>query len=345
MAYEIGTADNHKDLLNRLRLFITDPTREITSGSGILELDPMPTGEWWATERWNTDFDGSGGYELIVNGPGSSGADEIFVGIQTYEDFGDDYYNWKMFGATGFVSGQTAQLQPGATQGCWPKMLMWNQPMDYWFIGNGRRFVVITKVSSVYEMMYLGFCLPYGLPTQFPYPLVIGGSFCYNNTPRYSDTSAYHRGFASPYGNSPGDVCSGSADVDTLHFATLKALSGTNWIKFNNRSSLTTFGNTNIVWPYVSSYYQYSGGDDPPYNMAANALRENLDGSYPVFPLVLIQSYPNNNIMGELQGCFFVPGFGGIAAEDTFTIGSDTYITFPIVPNANRTDFMCIKKD
>jgi len=46
-----------------------------------------------------------------------------------------------------------------------------------------------------------------------------------------------------------------------------------------------------------------------------------------------------------LQGVFAVPGFGGIAAEDTFTVNGITYIAFPIVPNADRSDWWALKKE
>ena len=41
--------------------------------------------------------------------------------------------------------------------------------MPYWFIANGRRFIVIVRVSSVYQSAYAGFILPYHLPNTF-YP-------------------------------------------------------------------------------------------------------------------------------------------------------------------------------
>ena len=309
--------------------------------------DIVQTGESsqaWTIDRWDTDFDGNGNYEIIAHGPGSSGADEIYTGIQTYFDAGDDYYNWKMFGMTGFAAGQIAELQPGCTQGNWPSMLLWNDPIDYWFLGNGRRIVVITKTSTSYDMMYLGFALPYGLPNQFPYPLVVGGSFCGSGLPHYSSVTTAHRGFANPFANA-AEICTADPNHAYLDGATLKVLQGTGWIKIFNVSTITSFQRTNVVWPYICSMEAYAGSDEMPYNIFMSALRENIDGSYPIFPLTVMIENPNNHIYGELQGCFAVPGFGGLAAEDTLTVNGDTYIAFPIVPNASRIDFMCIKKE
>jgi hypothetical protein len=339
MAYEIGTATNYKNLLERLQDFLNNPGRTISSGdTSISELDPMPSGEFWQINRWNTDFDGNGNYEMMLQGPGSSGQDEIHIGVQTLFDVGADEYNWKMFGMTGYISGQDAENQPGCTQGCWPKLLLWNSSIDYWFFGNGRRFVVIAKVS----MLYLGFALPYGLPTQFPYPLVVGGSFSGSGTDRYSSIADPHRGFPNPYGEGEG-VCIANPNVDISDPSSLKVLQGTSWIKFRGRTNPTTYYSDNCIWPYNCS--SYSPSSVSPYNIFSTGLRENLDGSYPIFPLIIMINNPNNHIFGELQGCYAVPGFGGITAEDEFIINGDTYIAFPIVPNADRGDFMCIKKE
>jgi len=51
MAYEIGTADNYTDLLDRLIDFLSNPNRVADSGSDITELvaidDTVQSGEPW----------------------------------------------------------------------------------------------------------------------------------------------------------------------------------------------------------------------------------------------------------------------------------------------------------
>jgi hypothetical protein len=107
-----------------------------------------------------------------------------------------------------------------------------------------------------------------------------------------------------------------------------------------NIDSSSNVKRDNNIWPYVSSVVQLMRHD-----IFLNDLRENIDGSYPVFPCMIAIGNPNNHIMGELQGCFAINGFGGISAEDTFTIAGKTYIAFPTAPNADRTEWMCIKKE
>jgi len=353
MAYEIGTADGYTDLLDRLVLFLTDPTRTDTDDPDIDELvaidDNVGSGE--PSQAWtllssedNRDSSGSGELnDVYLMGPGLSGTDEIYVWLDTYSDEGDDYYNWRIAGMTGYAAGQDISLQPGVTQGRLPRMLMWQNPIPYWFLGNGRRFVVIAKISGVYEMCYGGFCLPYGLPTQFPYPLCIGGSACPSSTAachRYSSLENDHRGFVNPYGQ-VGTIVQGTFDT-TSYYATLKVLQGTSWIGMYGKSG-GSIQTTNIVWPYANSTYVTYNYDY--YFSFSRQMRENIDGSYPIFPTIIMIENPSNHILGELQGCFAVPGYGGISAEDTFDIDGDTYIAFPIIPNATAEDFMAIKKE
>ena len=95
---------------------------------------------------------------------------------------------------------------------------------------------------------------------------------------------------------------------------------------------------TNIVWPYTSNFNRGLA-----YDYWSEYLRENVDGTYPIFPTVIMCNSPNKHIFGEMQGVFAVNGFGGIAAEDTFAIGAGTYVAFPIYPNADANDFWALK--
>ncbi len=315
--------------------FVADDefTFSVADGLGATEL--------YTAERYDTDYDGLGGYELILNGPGTAGDDEIFTAIQTVESAGDDYYNWRLMGMTAY-SDVEMQYMPGITQGRLPRLLMWNQQIKYWLAANGRHYRMVAKISNIYEPMYMGFPLPYGLLTQFPYPLIVGGAACPSTTAaynRYSSTQADHRAFPNPYGGSanPGSIVQGTFDT-TGYYSTLKILAGTSWIEMKSKSGSTLY-TINVVWPYVSSVVGIYGK----LNMFTNYLRENLDGSRPLPPVIPMISSPSKNTVGELQGIFAVPGFGGVAAEDVITIDTDTYIVFPITPNADRSDFFAFK--
>ena len=292
-------------------------------------VDGLGATELYTATRWDADFDDDDGYELILCGPGTAGDDEIYSAIQTIKDTTNDWYNWRFAGMTGYTNTEL-QYMPGLTQGRMARMLMWNQKIPYWFVANGRRFIVVANISGSYECLYLGFALPYGLPTQFPYPFVVGGSASPATTAshnRYSSTETSHRGFPNPYGTA--GVCTYLTFDPSNDYGTLKVLQGTNWIRISKNVA------TNIVWPYTSAYYRN-------VDEFSTLLRENVDGSYPIWPTIIVINSPTKHIFGELDGVFALNGFGGVAAEDVFTIGADTYIAFPILPNASSSDYWAL---
>jgi len=166
MGYEIGTATDHYDLLAKFRTFV-----EVT----------LPVADQWVSLRVD---DTTADHESIWKLPGLSGAEEIFVGIKTYQDVANDYYNFAIMGATGYVSSNTFETQPGITRDGVP---LWNQSIPYWFIVNAQRAIIVAKIENVYVSFYIGKFLPYATPTQFPYPICVGGMLGSASNTRYSD--------------------------------------------------------------------------------------------------------------------------------------------------------------
>jgi hypothetical protein len=186
MAYETGTATDYRDLLRRLRAFVT--------GSAL-------GSQAWTQMRWT---ESATTQELILKGPGLAGADEIFVGIRSDQNAASDTYNWHIRGATGYLPLDAWADQPNAS----PErhMALWNQPMPYWFVADGRRIMVAARVSTRVMFIHLGFILPYATPGQYPYPLLIVGS---NQDARWSNVFS---NFA-PVIRSPGGAWSESATL------------------------------------------------------------------------------------------------------------------------------------
>lgn len=157
MAYETGTATDYRDLLRKLRTFLT----------GTL----TPASERWQELRW---VEQATTQELILEGPGLAGADAIHVGIRSDQNTALDTYNWHIQGATGYLPLDAWADQPNVS----PErhMALWNQPMPYWFAANGRRILVAARVSTRLMLIHLGLVLPYATPGQYPYPLMVMGS-------------------------------------------------------------------------------------------------------------------------------------------------------------------------
>lgn len=170
MSHEISFVDNaggtlaHYKMLERIKL--------LAEANG------------WVVLRYNTV---PADRELILKGPGYSGAEDIFVGVRTYQDAGANYYNLCAAAFTGYVPGNSFDGQPGAILSGVPAH---NTRIDYWLTINPQRIALAMKVGTpVYEHLYLGKMLPYARPTQFPYPIICGGMLSGAAATRFSDTS------------------------------------------------------------------------------------------------------------------------------------------------------------
>lgn len=324
-------------------LIVAGSTAFVATDSFTFDVaDGLGATQKYTVKSWNTDWDGNGNYELILMAPGTAGTDEIFTGIQTYHDTGDDYFNWRLQGYTGYSAGQSFNNHPGAMTDAPnynPKLLLWDTLLSYWLVASGRRFVLVVKVSTVYEAMYAGFILPYGLPNQIPYPLAIGGTCrAYDLTERrWSNTAVTHRAFVDPYSSSGAPQA----------YATLRLLHAGTWLHAGNWSSETSpiYSTCINVWPFIHSNYDAPGG--PILNDCNGKwyfLEPNIDGSYPLFPCVVNAAYPELNFHGELQGCFALPGHQ-LSAEDIVQAGGSDYIAFPNIWRTNTWQYWALKME
>ncbi|WP_396957958.1 hypothetical protein [Nitrosomonas sp.] len=264
---------------------------------------------------------------LSLKGPGG-GSDEIFVNLETDYSIPGDRYNWRLYGATGFIAGDVLDFsaQPGKSLPV--GLSLWNSSIPYWFIASGRRFIVIAKINTTYHALYAGFILPYATPGQYPYPLMIGGSNALRPGAsaewRWSSTNDSCRNFYDPGGVDAGHTSLTSVTTNYLRFA-----DGT-WYPFKNRytagSPEQAVANGRNVWPW---------GPSSDHATAYSAIVTAIDGTYVLFPCIMHVdgNNPSPNILGEIDGVFAVTGFAN-AAENTTTINGVTYL---IIPNVFRT--------
>lgn len=230
MAYQIGTADGHIDLMDKVRQFVTDP---VHMGD-----------QAWETMRW----DPAG--ELILKGPGLEGEDEIYVGMKELSNTASDYFNWQLAGFTAYVEGEEFTAQPGISSR--PQVGLWNNAIPYWLVANGQRIVLAARVSAVYQVAYLGFINRYATKEQYPYPLFVGGTM--NGTRRWSDTTINHH------------VCWWSSENSPTAY--LRTVNGT-WKRFGARTSSDNnwYTGSRCIWPYnayMENIRQCVGDDSYP---------------------------------------------------------------------------------
>jgi hypothetical protein len=265
------------------------------------------------TAPW-TSLRRTAGQEMIWQAPGNGGLDQIIVGASCFSNVSADYYNWRLGGFTGFNSANAFNQQPGylsiGQAQSSPSLCLWNQSTPYWFIANGRRAIVVAKVSTVYVAAYLGLLSSYMSPNSYPLPLVVGGSMAWQTEP--ASTSANWRWSYSgaELTNFPVPVATLAADYPSQ--LRLRLPSGV-WRGFDVNGTETVYGR---VWPYLSGFSSWT---------------TDLDGSYALLPVVLADGTPN--VYGELEGVAAVSGFGN-SAESTVAIGGVNWL---VVQNVSRT--------
>jgi hypothetical protein len=270
------------------------------------------------------------GSEMIWQAPGNGGLDAIIVGAKTFFNFSADYYNWRLGGFTAYNAALPFNQQAGyiggnAQVGPSPVLTLWDSTIPYWFIANGRRVIVVAKISTVYVAAYLGFMNSYMSPGAFPYPLVVGGNMSFlsgepgatSPTWRWSYTGGEMRNFAIPL--------AGTLSADWQSQLQLRLPSGL-WRGFCCSDGEQARGQ---VWPnaYVDQGTNYD-------------LRPNLDGGYPLLPVVLMDTTPN--VYGELDGVKSTTGFSQ-SVENTITVGLVQHLVVQNVFRNTKADFFAVR--
>lgn len=303
MFYE-GTATNYSDLLNVI------VAAAIAAGNDweIVEDERATVGKNW----------------VILKGVGDDAAQQIFVGIQLYQNALADTYGFILQGFAGFQAGVSFHNQAGAipniASNFVPHVALWNNPIDYWLCVNKRRITFVAKVSTLYLAGYLGYILPYGSVGQFPYPLVVGGSA--RSAIRYDLADANHTHFVIPY------------------TATLRIRDNAGvWQP--------------LVLPSTNSSYLAAAGTYPYCERAGSNGFDNLKETpntggaiYPIQSVLLLRALSadnyKGNIYGELDGIFHVGGLDN-AAENIVQIGGVDYLTVQNVFRTTTGDFWALR--
>ena len=258
-------------------------------------------GQHWATLRQvpstatvqfgKTVYDGDS--ELVLKGPGLSGTDEIFYGMQRQWSDGDARANWNHFPMAGFVPNLSLSDQPQMQGGNSPSAArashtMWSQSIPYTIIANGRRFILLTRSNIYYSQSYQGFILPSTLPKYWGYPYFSGGTGD-SRDPTWSSLPSARSAFWNYLGENGG---------------------GSAWVLDEaKRWNLVYGANVEQTGPYPLSRHTPTTAY-PHSEQQMAGLRNNLDGTVPLFQ---VQITPNR---GFLDGVYAVPGRDGRQPEE-----------------------------
>jgi hypothetical protein len=304
VAFATGTATNFGDFYTKLRDFLI-------SGIGAGANWTQIAGSTGALTAENDSV--TPGNRIVVRGPGTGGTDQILVGMTPRIDTTNDVFNLALTGLTIWNPALTT-LTAQINRSRFTHLHLWNQPMQYWFIGNARRFIIVVRVSTVYQIAYGGFVLPYVLPTLWPYPLFVGGCSG-NETWRFSQVDANHSGFFDP-----------GLDAVQLLFPDVI------WRNVENKQNIIG-GTTDSYTPNNVLTHPYRYDRDP--------IRENLDGSYHLEPVSIVARNPYEAQMARFQGVFRVSGFGN-SAESIISVGGTNYLVVPSVFRTQWDDYCAI---
>lgn len=269
-------------------------------------IGDMPTGDRWTVLRYKTDDPTS--HELILQGVGLSGTEEIFIGIRTYENVSADYYNLAVAVFTGYIAGNTWAAQPSIKESGVPSH---NQRIDYWLAINAQRIAFGLKVGTpVYESAYIGKFLPYATPQQYPYPVACIGMLNGASATRYSETT-HSMGFKGS-----------SINYDTKPNCQVRFMDGT-WGQVE-------------CWPWINTWIASTTTN------AYNRQLRDTGNQYPVIPVVLTKNTPN--VFGELDGIGFVTNFNN-TVESTVGDGTTDWICIQDVGRTGFIDYFALRMD
>lgn len=269
--------------------------------------------------------------QYIWKAPGNDGTSEIYVGAHHFRRLDADYFNWELGGFDGYNAASEWYAQPNRQSGLYLPLV--NSSIPYWFICNGRRAIIVAKVGSQYEVAYLGLIDPYFTPGQMPYLLTLGGSLAFTTPPtwdsitwKYTNATNNHRAFTH---SDSGSTFGSSTNQQESHLR-LRKPDGT-WSGFyasHNGDYANPPSDENWIWPYIGR--------------SSDLLDSNLDGSYTLWPVMLMHLAPNT--YGQLDGALAVTG-QGMTAESTVKVGAQDHLVLPNINRTGRIEWFAVRLD
>jgi hypothetical protein len=282
--------------------------------------------------------------QVIWKATGNAGTEEIFMGLYTSEDTvpANPIYQFIMNGYTGYNANSDFDNHPNSMdlslgKANYPRCQFQDRNMDYWLVANGRRVTCFYWVDTVMQCFYMGFLLPYGLPTEIPYPLFIGGTTIWEIPYNYSNTQdIYQHAFYDPsegyrhdggYLGGPGRVWDGTTWNSVFNYSS----------RYIDHSDSLTVSQC-VTWPYNAGY-----GNT---NTFWDNLQADSDGGFPMFPIITSRQYPTPVVFGEFEGIYAVPG-EGLNSLDISILGTSAdpieYVFFQNVTTSTSDKFAALR--
>ena len=305
--------------------------------------------------------------EVLLEGPGNAGADQIFIGILEVRDTDIAVFNWQLFGMTGFNTVLALEDQPGFSY-LSPNEIASFTPLtdgsiECWLHVSPRALSGVFRIGSTYTSFYQGFLNPFATPVEFPYPLYISGSTSKWNR-SFSASGPSQSGLADPGaatetgGNTRGPAGARFFDGQWRYFKNW-SFAGTNRTSFQERcvypcrQLIPTFTGYNDASKFVPNNptRQWDGvipsTGNPGFVQTTMLPTEDSGGDITVLvPTIVWSSNPSLQIIGEIDSVFWGSTAGNnILSQDRVIVGGIHYRAFQ---SSNRTDqfaFQFLRED
>jgi hypothetical protein len=331
MAYQTGTASGPVDLWDKVVAFLTTNSTLVAAG-----------------EDWDVVWTAPSGLAkdgIVLRGPGASGLDSIFVGLSREDSDISDRNKFWLRGMTGVVT-SAPTIDDHVNSSNRVGMFVDTNPMKYWIVANGRRFVIVVNMSTVYQSMYAGFFLPFANPLSYNYPLFVGGSFpdwtlngLSNAALSWRSTVTVHSSFPFPaYNTESGSVFKSRSCSQYLDPNGAWINLDTNYSNATEASHIAPMEFAPLTESGIASWaivdYGGLGAEYLGYNNFLPRIEENVGGGYSLSPATLIQTRPSLQTYGSLDGVF-IPAWQNQAVENIIQVGGVDHL---VVQNAFRTN-------
>jgi len=310
--YTTGTSTDYHDLLDDLQTWLVG-----TAG--------------WTQKAWVHPVGIDQTWTLQLEAPGNGATARVYVNIDTVCNIGNGTYSWRLYGATGYSAGIGLPLQQGAGG---PALFNLSQnSISYWFYANDRRFIVIAKTGTNYMSCYCGFILPFALPSEYPFPLAIIGSYPVEALP--SVNNARNSSIADP--GSDGAAWYRRRTTET-------------WIQIKNHGNSSSsvypvVGARAFMWPHKTGRNSPSGVTTNPNYWSSggfNNMKLNANDEAPLIQCHIVDT-ENRTIVGALDGVYSTTGFNR-STEQEVTNGSRTFTLFQRAFRNSAGDFFAVEE-
>lgn len=346
MAWAQATAADYIDMLRLLTAFATGTVNAHTAGGAWID---GTSGVVSTSDRWTQltngslqpSLPGSGSAtdgELYLQGQGSSGTDQIIIGMQTYRNAGNNVFGIRNAGYTAFDNTLAFGTMPGLS--ILARVALADVSFNCFFWVNSRRIIVAARIGTTDILWNMGYILPFGTASQYPYPLLITGSV-------QDDSYNFQQ---NNFGQScMPDPCPAGASIRWVD-GTWQAIQHYNNNTATRSTAISGAGaNPYVFWPLRDNTTSDGAETDNTgseiavfqlYSSVTEIVSNSQINAFPLYPVVLENA---NQLIGQMDGLYVVPG-QGLSAGDTITVGSDTYDVFHNTWRTEFPDFFVMKR-